>query len=113
MHSTTAKLLLLSIPLLVASCRGNVKDDVPPPAPTIITQTVYVVCDSPPKRESIELRPIVWRVIDDRFTLAPEGYEDLSYNMIEIWKGVEQLLAEIEYYASCAEEMEGSDTDVD
>jgi hypothetical protein len=85
--------------LILTSCAS--KQIEPEPEPTVIIQTVSLDCGTPPQRDPIDLRSIEWKIIGDNFTLTPDGYEDLSFNITEIWRGVEQLKAEIQFYVGC------------
>lgn len=96
-------LLITSLPLLLTGC-PEVRDD-PPPEPVVLVKHIHSTCGTPPQRNQVQLRPITWEIIGDRFTLSPSGYEDLSYNVSEIWAGVEELLIEIGYYEQCLEEL--------
>ena len=95
------KKLLTGSLILLVGCGGF--QTKPTPEPEIIIRTQALDCGTPPQRPPINLRPITWKIIGDRFTLTPEGYEDLSYNVSGIWLGVEQLIIEVEYYESCLE----------
>ena len=94
-----SKTLLIISLFFLASCAANQTDEIEPP--TVDVQLVYPDCGTPPQRERIQLRVLEWKVIGGLFTLTPTGYEDLAFNVTEIWKGVEQLQAEISYYESC------------
>lgn len=94
-------LLIISF-LVLAGCRHDV---CPEPEPVVITEVVYMTCGTPPQRDKVELRPVAWQVgKDGRFSLSAEGYEDLGYNISEIWNGVEQLVIEIGFYEQCLRE---------
>jgi len=95
-------LLIISLTLWMYGCAEKQTKPVPPPI--IIYKTIPLDCGTPPQRPPIDLRPITWKIIGDRFTLNPQGYEDLSYNVSEIWSGVEHLLIELTYYRRCLEE---------
>lgn len=92
-----SKTLLISS-VFLAGCATS--PEIPPPPVTII-KTVALDCGIPPQRDPIDLRPVAWTIIGARFTLSPEGYEDLGYNISEILKGVRQLQNEIIYYEEC------------
>ena len=94
--------MLLITSLGLAGCAGQ--EIQPEPEPEIIIQTIKLECAMPPQRDPIDLRSVEWKIIGDRFTLTPEGYEDLSFNVTEIWKGVEQLIAEIDFYEACVQD---------
>jgi hypothetical protein len=96
-------LLTISLVLILTGCRHDVIDV--PPEPVIVNKFVIPDCGTPPQRDPVELRPVIWQIIDDRFTLTPEGYEDLSFNVTEIWRGVEQLRNEITYYEQCLDNL--------
>lgn len=92
-------LLIISI-ILLGGCRKDVV--CPDPEPIYVEVPVYMDCGQPPRRDAVELRTLAWQVGEDgRFSLSAEGYEDLGYNISEIWSGVEQLLAEIGFYEEC------------
>ena len=94
-----SKLLLISSLIVLSACAGA--KPVPIPEPIVITKVILPDCGTPPQRPVIDLRPISWKVIDDLFTLSAKGYEDLSYNVTEIWSGVKHLKLEVEYYELC------------
>jgi hypothetical protein len=93
------RLRTLLIVSLLTGCASQ--EPLVQPEPTVVYKTVYPDCGTPPQRDPIELRAIEWLVVNGRFTLSAEGYEDLSYNITEIWKGIEQLNTEIKYYEQC------------
>lgn len=96
-------LLMISLPLLVAGCWHNVKPDVPP-EPVVVTQFVKPDCGNPPRRDRIALRRFSWVVRDGWFSLSADGYEDLSYNISQMIKGIDQLRSEVHYYENCLAE---------
>ena len=98
-------LLTISVCLLLSGCWWNTKPD-PPQEPVVLVKYIHSQCGNPPQRSSVNLRPVNWEIVGDRFTLTPQGYEDLSYNVTEIWSGVAQLKTEIEYYEKCLQEVE-------
>jgi hypothetical protein len=94
-------LLISSLSLFLTGCPWHQTKPTPVPPPEIIFKTVPLDCGAPPQRPPIDLRPISWKIIGDRFTLDPKGYEDLSYNVSEIWSGVEHLRNEVKFYEQC------------
>jgi hypothetical protein len=78
------------------------------PAPVVITKYARAECGTPPQRQEVNLRPISWRVLDDRFSLSTEGYEDLSYNITVILAGIRELQSEIEFYETCIKNQPGA-----
>ena len=93
----TINLLILLV--LISGCAAQPPTELPDPV--ILTKYVRAECGEPPSREAVNLRPISWQIIDGRFTLSPEGYEDLSYNVSSILAGIRELQSEIEFYEEC------------
>ena len=100
-----ASILLL---LLLSGCAGNPPTEVPDPV--VQVKFVRAECGSPPKRSAVNLRPIEWLIIDGRFTLSAEGYEDLGYNVSTILGGIRELQSEIDFYEQCLEDEDGSES---
>lgn len=101
------KLLIISLLFLplVVSCRKDVKEPEPLAEPVVLVKHIHSQCGNPPQRDSVNLRPLAWEIVGDRFTLSPKGYEDLGFNMTQIWTGVELLQVEIRYYELCLENL--------
>lgn len=99
-------LLITSFVLFLPGCFWNAKPEVPP-EPVVLVKYLHSQCGTPPQRNQVDLRPIQWEIISDKFTLSATGYEDLSYNITQIWAGVSELKTEIKYYELCLEELEG------
>ena len=99
-------LLLLTISIILVGCgHKQVKDPVPP-KPVVVTKYVYPDCGTPPRRDKVEHRDIVWGYIHDEngnvlYTLSPKDYENLSFNTSEIIKGAKQLKGEKDFYKEC------------
>lgn len=92
-------LLLIAFILVLGGCAA--KQPISVPVGITETITVYATCGSPPPRDDIILVPITWVVQEGRFSLSPEDYKKLSFNMAQTTKGVKQLRAEINYYEKC------------
>ena len=73
------------------------------PPPQIITEWRTYDCGDPPTRDPIKLKPIEWKILDGRYTLAPEQYAVLGENMGEILKASGQMVAVIRFYRGCIE----------
>lgn len=98
MHSITNLLLILGI-LVLSGCAAQPPTEVPDPV--ILTKYVQAECGTPPSKTAVNLRSLSWQIIEGRFTLSPEGYEDLSYNVSMILAGIKELQSEIEFYEAC------------
>jgi hypothetical protein len=92
----TASILLI---LLLTGCASAPKTELPDPV--VVTKYVRAECGEPPQRAFVNLRPIEWQIIEGRFTLSAEGYEDLGYNVSMILAGIRELQSEIEFYEKC------------
>lgn len=111
MHLMTKILLILAL-LVLSACASSPGTELPDPV--IIKEYVRAECGNPPERTPVNLRPLSWQVIDSRFTLSPEGYEDLSYNVSMILLGIRELQAEVEFYERClSSSPQKQDTNVD
>lgn len=103
-----ASLLLI---LLLAGCASAPPTEIPDPV--VVTKYVRTDCGEPPVRAPVNLRPIEWLIIDGRFTLSSEDYENLGYNVSMILAGIRELSAEVEFYEEClsssAQKQEASD----
>ena len=97
MHSKTLLTAVLSSAL--AGCAST--PPTPPPEPTVITEYMYPDCGVIPARDPVNLRSVSWKVINGLFTLTPDEYENLSYNVSEITRGVKQLSVQLDYYEQC------------
>lgn len=99
MRLMTNLVLILALLVVATGCAGRTPIEVPDPV--VVTKFVETDCGEPPKRSAVNLRPISWQIIDGRFTLSPEGYEDLSYNVSAILGGIRELQSEIGFYEGC------------
>lgn len=92
-------IVILVLAGLVSGCASAPPTEIPDPV--VVTKYVKTDCGEPPQRASVNLRPISWQIIDDRFTLSAEGYEDLAYNVTTILAGIRELQSEIDFYEAC------------
>lgn len=99
MRSMTNLLLILLVLVFATGCASAPKTEIPDPV--VVTKYITTDCGEPPQRSAVNLRPIEWRIIEGRFTLSPEGYEDLGYNVSMILAGIRELRGEVEFYERC------------
>ena len=97
----------LLISSFLAGCAAQPSGPLPPPE--ILIKYIRPDCGTPPSRAPVVLRSISWQIIGGRFTLSPDGYEDLSYNVTMILQAAEELNIEIKYYEDCVDV--GTDTE--
>lgn len=91
-----ASLLLI---LLLAGCASAPPTEIPDPV--VVTKYVTTDCGEPPQRAPVNLRPISWLIVEGRFTLSSEDYENLGYNVSMILAGIRELQSEVEFYEEC------------
>lgn len=89
---------LLSLSILLISCKST-----PELKPTTVEIVKYVKleCGNPPQVEPFKALPVEWEVIDGKFTLTAQGYENLSKNTAGILKGVKQIKLQRDFYENC------------
>jgi hypothetical protein len=91
--------LLISAILVVAGCKT-----VEPPPPIVLTQWVFADCGVQPERSSVQLKPLSWQVINGRFSLSPQGYQDLSYNVTMALASMKEYEVVLAYYQACLDD---------
>ena len=93
------RLSLLLISSLLIGCQGvKIK---PVPEPVVITRIVKPDCGTPPPMPVMDLKPVVWQVIDEQFALSAANYENLSFNMSQIKAGIKNLLVIKTFFEQC------------
>lgn len=98
-----SKIFLIISCLVLMACGGN------PPRPVEVPVWVPFDCGEPPRRDTMALREVQWRVLQgpegtQLFTLTPEMYENLGKNTADWLNGSRQQKAIIEFYERCIEE---------
>lgn len=92
--------LCLIISLVMIGCSSRQPVEQIPDVMTIVEWRTFD-CGQPPGRDRVEFRPVVWKIIDGKFTLVPDQYANLGDNMSDLIMGTKQLIAEIQYYLDC------------
>lgn len=101
------------ISLSLAGCGLFRHKPEPAPLPPVNpTHFVRADCGTPPRRRSIDFQLPTFLVLkidgQQRFTLSPDEYKKLKFNMEEIESGVKELRLEIQFYLDC---LSGPDND--
>ena len=95
----TLKLLLtISLVFLAGCTKERVQREVPP---QIITKWKTYDCGIPPQIDKIDFKPVVWDIIDEKYTLTTDMYANLGDNMSMITQASKQTIKLIGFYQAC------------
>ena len=99
---TLKTLITISLSLLILTGCGmftkREKRDIPP---QIITKWRTYDCGVPPHVDKIDFNPVVWEIIDSRYTLTTDMYANLGDNMSLIKQRTAQEKEVRQFYINC------------
>lgn len=71
------------------------------PPPQIITKWQTYNCGVAPYFDKLDFLPVIWVIIEGKYTLSTDMYANLADNMSGIKQGVGQLQEIIRFYINC------------